>query len=53
MSEMKSTDQSSKLGFSGTLAKKFLFSEITPLLALVGILLGIETPSVHVRNPRI
>ncbi len=30
-----------KLGFSGTLAKKFLFSEITPLLALVGIFLGI------------
>ncbi len=30
-----------KLGFSGSLAKKFLLSEITPLLALVGILLGI------------
>ncbi len=30
-----------RLGFSGTLAKKFLLSEITPLLALVGILLGI------------
>ena len=29
------------LGFSGALAKKFLFSEITPLLALVGILLGL------------
>lgn len=29
------------LGFSGALAKKFLVSEITPLLALVGILLGI------------
>ena len=41
MSDMKSTDQPAKLGFSGTLAKKFLFSEITPLLALVGILLGI------------
>lgn len=30
-----------RLGFSGALAKKFLLSEITPLLALVGILLGI------------
>jgi multidrug efflux pump subunit AcrB len=30
-----------RLGFSGSLAKKFLLSEITPLLALVGILLGI------------
>lgn len=30
-----------KLGFSGALANKFLLSEITPLLALVGILLGI------------
>ena len=30
-----------KLGFSGALAKKFLLSEITPLLALVGILLGV------------
>jgi multidrug efflux pump subunit AcrB len=34
-------DNQNKLGFSGSLAKKFLFSEITPLLALVGILLGI------------
>jgi multidrug efflux pump subunit AcrB len=33
--------EENKLGFSGSLAKKFLFSEITPLLALVGILLGI------------
>ena len=30
-----------RLGFSGALANKFLVSEITPLLALVGILLGI------------
>ncbi|MDH5301397.1 MAG: efflux RND transporter permease subunit [Gammaproteobacteria bacterium] len=30
-----------KLGFSGSVAKKFLKSEITPLLALVGLLLGI------------
>jgi multidrug efflux pump subunit AcrB len=29
------------LGFSGAIARKFLRSEITPLLALVGILLGI------------
>ena len=29
------------LGFSGGLARRFLQSEITPLLALVGILLGV------------
>jgi multidrug efflux pump subunit AcrB len=29
------------LGFSGSIAKKFLHSEITPLLALVGFLLGV------------
>ena len=29
------------LGLSGSLAKKFLHSEITPLLALVGLLLGL------------
>ncbi len=28
------------LGFSGSLARRFLHSEITPLLALVGFLLG-------------
>jgi multidrug efflux pump subunit AcrB len=32
---------SEQLGFSGGLARKFLQSEITPLLALVGLLLGI------------
>jgi len=31
---------SERLGFSGSLARRFLHSEITPLLALVGILLG-------------
>jgi multidrug efflux pump subunit AcrB len=31
---------SERLGFSGTVAKAFLTSEITPLLALVGLLLG-------------
>jgi multidrug efflux pump subunit AcrB len=31
---------SNNLGVSGTIAKKFLTSEITPLLALVGLLLG-------------
>ncbi len=31
---------SERLGFSGGLARRFLQSEITPLLALVGILLG-------------
>ncbi len=30
-----------QLGISGAIAKKFLRSEITPLLALVGILMGI------------
>jgi multidrug efflux pump subunit AcrB len=30
-----------RLGFSGSIAKKFLHSEITPLLALVGFLLGV------------
>jgi multidrug efflux pump subunit AcrB len=30
-----------KLGISGTIANKFLLSEITPLLALVGLLLGV------------
>ena len=29
-----------KLGISGAIAKKFLITEITPLLALVGLLLG-------------
>jgi multidrug efflux pump subunit AcrB len=39
--QTSTTGADKKLGFSGALAKKFLFSEITPLLALVGILLGI------------
>lgn len=30
-----------RLGISGSIAKKFLHSEITPLLALVGLLLGL------------
>ncbi len=41
MSDSNLTESSGKLGISGALAKKFLFSEITPLLALVGVLLGI------------
>ena len=32
---------SERLGISGSVAKKFLQTEITPLLALVGLLLGI------------
>ncbi len=32
---------SERLGFSGSVAKKFLHTEITPLLALVGFLLGV------------
>ncbi len=31
----------SKMGISGKIAKKFLLTEITPLLALVGLLLGL------------
>ncbi|PVV05806.1 MAG: hypothetical protein B6D77_17825, partial [gamma proteobacterium symbiont of Ctena orbiculata] len=30
-----------KLGLSGGVAKRFLITEITPLLALVGLLLGV------------
>jgi multidrug efflux pump subunit AcrB len=32
---------SERLGLSGTIARKFLHSEITPLLALVGLLMGL------------
>ena len=32
---------SEKLGFSGSIARKFLQTEITPLLALLGLLLGL------------
>ncbi|MGL4185391.1 MAG: hypothetical protein ACRCR4_06405, partial [Thiotrichaceae bacterium] len=31
----------SKMGISGRIAKQFLTTEITPLLALVGLLLGL------------
>lgn len=31
----------SRLGISGAVAKQFLVTEITPLLALVGLLLGV------------
>ncbi len=37
----KDTTNKTKLGLSGRVAKLFLVSEITPLLALVGFLLGI------------
>ena len=30
-----------KMGISGRIAQKFLLTEITPLLALVGLLLGV------------
>ncbi len=36
-----STAAEPRLGLSGAIAKKFLLSEITPLLALVGLLMGI------------
>ena len=32
---------SERLGFSGAVAKRFLQTEITPLLALLGLLLGL------------
>ena len=41
---------SEPLGFSGTLARKFLQSEITPLLALVGFLLGVLAVSITPRE---
>jgi len=34
-------DKKQKLGISGSLAARFLQTEITPLLALVGLLLGL------------
>jgi multidrug efflux pump subunit AcrB len=39
-----------RLGFSGRVARKFLLSEITPLLALVGFLLGIFAVGVTPRE---
>ncbi len=41
---------SERLGFSGSLAKKFLSSEITPLLALVGFLLGLFAVAITPRE---
>jgi len=38
---MNSLQEEPRLGFSGSVAKKFLTTEITPLLAVVGLLLGI------------
>ncbi len=32
---------SERLGFSGSVAERFLQTEITPLLALLGLLLGV------------
>jgi len=39
-----------KLGISGAIAKKFLLTEITPLLALVGLLLGLFAVAVTPRE---
>ncbi len=41
---------SERFGFSGALARKFLRSEITPLLALVGLLLGVFAVAVTPRE---
>ena len=38
---MMSATAESRLGLSGAVAKKFLLGEITPLLALVGLLMGV------------
>jgi multidrug efflux pump subunit AcrB len=38
---MSSDAAEPRLGLSGAIAKKFLLSEITPLLALVGLLMGV------------
>ena len=38
---MSEQQENNKLGLSGSIAKKFLLSEITPLLALIAFLLGI------------
>ncbi|MDM8566324.1 efflux RND transporter permease subunit [Candidatus Halobeggiatoa sp. HSG11] len=38
---MNPSQEEPRLGISGNVAKKFLITEITPLLALVGLLLGI------------
>lgn len=42
MAELEQNNgEQNKLGLSGSIAKKFLLSEITPLLALIGFLLGL------------
>ena len=38
---MSEQQENNKLGLSGAIAKKFLLSEITPLLALIAFLLGV------------
>ena len=38
---MSEQQENKKLGFSGSIAKKFLLSEITPLLAIIAFLLGV------------
>ena len=44
------SDSNPKLGISGAIAKKFLLTEITPLLALVGFLLGMFAVAVTPRE---
>ena len=38
---MSEQQENNKLGLSGSIAKKFLLSEITPLLAVIAFLLGV------------
>jgi len=38
---MSEQQENNKLGLSGSIAKKFLLSEITPLLAIIAFLLGV------------
>ena len=44
------TNQTEKLGISGRIAKSFLTTEITPLLAVVGLLLGLFAAMVTPRE---
>jgi multidrug efflux pump subunit AcrB len=47
---MKEPDGKTRLGISGSLAARFLQTEITPLLALVGLLLGLFAIAVTPRE---
>ena len=44
------SEQKKKLGISGSIAKKFLLSEITPLLAIIAFLLGVFAVAITPRE---